>query len=445
MFVGLSVATGTMVNVALPFVGQHFGVGEGTYGWVVSGYLLTFGVFSSIHGRLGDLFGIRRLYLGGVVAFAVGALASGLAPSIEALIVVRVLHGAGAAAIPALGATIISRLFPANQRGAAMGAVIATVGLASSLSPFLGGAILQWTSWRVLFLAPALGLLGIPYAWRVLPASLDEVRDGGRFDVVGAALVGLGAAALLLATNLAEDGGLDAQTLGVGGAGLALLAAFGLWTRFAPSPFVPSELLVHPRYLAIVATGALGNAGRFGSIVLVPVLLEDVYDASPFLIGAALFPGAVATTILSPIAGGLADRRGTRAGALPGSIGLLLTCLATVWLADHGVVGLAVSMTLFGAAFAFVQTPLLGAVGAVLPREHLGIGNGLYLMVFFLGGAFGVAFSLTVLASQDPSAASWLGGVAAPVGRFSNAALALALLAALPLPLLPLLPARAAD
>lgn len=442
-FVFLSVATGTMINVALPFIGEQFGVGEGTYGWVVSGYLLTFGVFSAVAGRLGDLFGVRRLYVAGAVASGIGALASALAPSIEVLIAVRVVQGAGAAAIPALGTTVIARLFATGARGAAMGAVIATVGVAASLSPFLGGALLQWTSWRVVFGVPALGLLVAPVAWRVLPASLDRGTAEGRFDVVGAALLGLAAGALLLATDLAEQGGLSAPTLGAGGVGLGLTVALAAWTRWWPDPFVPPALLREARYLATVAVGASCNAGRFGTLVLVPVLLKDVFQASPFAIGAALLPGAVVLTVLSPLAGRLADRLGTRRIVAPGAVGIVVTCLLTAWLVDHGVWGMAVAMTLFGAAFAFVQTPLLGGIGAVLPPARLGIGNGLYLMAFFLGGGFGVALSLTVLAAQPETAGAWLGLASAPAARFGNAAVVLAGLAGVALPAVLVLPPRA--
>jgi MFS family permease len=436
-FVFLSVATGSMINVALPFIGAAFDVDEGTYGWIVSGYLLTFGVFSAVHGRLGDLFGVRRLYLMGAVVFALGALLSAASPTIEVLIAVRVLQGAGAAAIPALGATIVSRLLPARERGAAMGAILATVGVAASLSPFLGGVVLELASWRVVFLLPGLALLVIPVAWRVLPASLDET-SGGRLDVVGAALLGGGAAALMIATDLVESRGLDVVTGVVGVGGVSLLAALAFWMRHVEAPFVPPLLLKERRFVAATVVGAMGNAARFGTLVLVPILLEST-GASPFVIGATLFPGAVAIAVLSPVAGRISGRWGARVVVAPASVAVLLSCVASAWLVGFGSLGMAVAMTLFGAAFAFLQTPLLGSLGSVLPRERLGIGNGLYLMVFFLGGGFGVAVSVSVLSAQPVDALPWLLPVPAEVGRYANAMLSLALLAAVPLPLLPLL------
>lgn len=442
-FVFLSVATGSMINVALPFIGAHFAVEEGTYGWIVSGYMLTFGVFSAIHGRLGDLFGVRRLYLLGGVAFGLGALISALAPSIEVLIAVRVVQGAGAAAIPALGATIIGRLIPGEGRSAAMGAVIATVGVAASISPFLGGVVLELGSWRMVFLVPAVGLLVVPVAWWALPDQLDDATGDGRLDVVGAVLLSCGAGALLIATDLVESRGLDGRTLGAAALGVASLGGLAVWTRVAAAPFVPPALLRETRYVAAVATGALGNAARFGTLVLVPILLEGL-DQSPFVIGATLFPGAVAVAVLSPVAGRLADRHGPRAVVAPASLGLVAACLLSSWLVGYAAWGMAVAMTAFGVAFSFLQTPLLGSLGAVLPRERLGIGNGLYLMVFFLGGGFGVGFAVTVLGAQGADAAAWFVPVPAGLGRYANTMLALAVLAALPLPALPLLPTSTA-
>jgi EmrB/QacA subfamily drug resistance transporter len=439
-FIFLSVMTGTMINVALPFIGEHFEVDEGTFGWISTAYMLTFGVFAAIHGRLADIYGVRRLYLFGGVVFALGALFSAIAPTVEILIFVRLLQGMGAAAIPALGATIIGRLLPPQQRGAAMGSVIATVGIAASISPFIGGAVLEWTSWRVVFLVPGLGVFLLPIAARVLPSSLDETDARDRFDGLGAALLGLGAGALLLATSLVEDHGVGAVSGGTATLGGVLLLAFVARINTVAIPFAPPGLFTDRRYTSVLVTGALGNAGRFGSLVLVPILLEDVVGASPFAIGAALFPGAIAMAVLSPLAGRIADRTSPRAVAIPGSIGLVLACLCTLWLVPGGVVGLAVAMTLYGTAFSFLQTPLLGSLATILSPSRLGVGNGIYLMVFFLGGAFGVAFSITILGSQPVDTLALIGPGDSSTGRYSNAWLGLSLLSALALPALPWLP-----
>jgi MFS transporter, DHA2 family, metal-tetracycline-proton antiporter len=445
LFVFLSVMTGTMINVALPSIGRHFDVGEPTYGWIVSGYMLTFGVFSAVHGRLADLFGTRRLYLFGCVAFALGAVAAAAAPTIEVLIGLRILTGVGSAAIPALGATIVARLLPAGQRSAATGWILGTVGVGASISPFIGGLVLEWTSWRVVFLVPGISVLALPWAWWALPRSLDEVPGDTRFDVLGAGLLGLGAAGLLYATDLVESHGFDGVTLGVAATSVALLVAFALWIRHHDEPFAPPWLFREWRWVSAVAVATLGNAARFGTIVLIPIFLENVVGASPFTIGATLAPGAVVLAILSPLAGRLADRIGARWVAAPSAVLLFVACLASVWLFEAGTWGATLAMTLFGAAFAGVQSPLLGSLGDFLPQRDLGIANGMYMMIFFLGGGLGVAVAVTLVAAQPDVTASWLGLGETEAARFGNTALALGLIALLPLPLIPLLPRKRAD
>jgi len=417
-FVFLSVASGTLVNVALPFIGDAFDAPESRYSWVVSGFMLTFGVFSAIHGRLGDVFGVRRLYLGGATVFLVSALLAAFAPSLGLLVAVRVLQGIGAAAIPALGATIITRVLPPGERGVGMGAIVAAVGLSASISPFIGGFLLELTSWRVVLAVPALGLALLPFAARALPDSLDECPPATRFDWPGALLLAVSATAFLLVPSLLE---LDPRLAGLAAvAGIGVGLAFWAWIERVDQPFMPPSLARSTGFLASMITGAVVNGARFGSIVLMPILLKEVEGVSATLIGVALVPGAIALGVLSPTAGRLADRLGTRAAVLPGVLGLLASLLLTIGLVDQGVVGVTISLTLTGATFAFVQPPLLSGLGAVVPREAAGVGNGTYLMVFFLGGAFGVAVSLGVLAMQPPGTAAWLPLLSDEVGRYSN-------------------------
>lgn len=423
-FVFLSVASGTMINVALPYLGSHFGVAEPTYGWVVNGFILTFGVFSAVHGRLGDVFGVRRLYLAGVVAFALGSLVSAAAPTIELLIAVRILTGIGAAAIPALGVSIVSRLLPPERRGAALGVIMATVGVSATISPFLGGALVQWTSWRTVFVVPALGLLLVPLAASMLPRSLDETSHDAGFDGVGAVLLSLGATALMAATSVASSSLWAAAAVGAGGVGS--LALFWTWVHHHPTPFAPPALLREPWFVACVTVGALVNGARFGAVVLVPIVLEATGAAGPLGIGAVLVPGAIALAVLSPVAGRLADRYGAQVATVPGVLGTMVTTAALGWLVDSGPLGLAAGMAASGAAFAFVQPPVLAGLGTTLPASEIGVGNGVYMMVFFLGGAFGVALALAVVAAQPEHAVAWLPGVAAESARYSNAMVALA-------------------
>jgi MFS transporter, DHA2 family, metal-tetracycline-proton antiporter len=420
----IAVTTGTMINVALPFIGRHFRASEASYSWIVTGYTLTFGIFSAIHGRLADVYGARRLYVLGLYLFGGTAIAVAFSPTLGVAVSLRIFQGAGAAALPSLGSAIISRLFPPHQRGAAMGVILGTVGLAASLGPFLGGLLLELFNWRAVFLFTAVVLLAVPFALKLLPLSLDQTSEQ-RFDVIGATLLGLGAAGLMYSLNLLESHGVGLLSATLGAASFAVLGLFVLWIRRRPQPFVQPALFADRRFVAGLVVASAANATRFGTIVLVPILLVEVSQISPLQIGAVLFPGALAIAALSHRSGRWADRVGCRPPVLLGLVAISLGILVTALMSGVSVVGVAAGMTLYGIGFAYIQSPLMGATSQLLPSAQTGVGLGMFLMIFFLGGAFGVAFTVTVVAVQGRGAESWLGlglGGGAP---FSNAILLL--------------------
>lgn len=422
MFV--AVVSGTMINVALPFIGQHFETGKATYGWVVTGYTLTFGIFAAIHGRLADVYGIRRLYLLGLIIFGATAIFVALSPSIGVAIALRIFQGSGAAALPALGTTIITKILPANRRGAAMGFMLGTVGVAASIGPFLGGLLLEVFNWRAVFLFSALALFAVPAVLRLLPKHLDDTVPQ-RFDLVGAVLLGIGASALMFSFNLLTSRGFGIEFAGVLGGSITVLGLFVVWIRRSGHPFVQPELFKDMRFVASLSVAALVNATRFGTIVLVPILLVDIERTSALMIGAVLFPGAVFIAVLSPPAGRWADRSGARRPTLLGVIFILIAILVTSASAGQSIVGVTVGMSLYGLGFSLVQSPLTSATSQVLPPAQTGVGMGLFMMVFFLGGAFGVAFTLTAVELQSATASSWLGLELGRGAPFSNAILCL--------------------
>ena len=200
----IAVVNATMINVALPHIGRDFGVSEGTYGWLVTGYSLTFGIFNAINGRLADVFGTKRVYMIGLFMLGACSLAVAASPTVEVAVAVRILQGAGAAALPVIGASIIKTTVDPRHQGRAVGIIISTVGVAASIGPFLGGFIVELLGWRSVFLVTGVALLALPAANRLLPDSLDDV-SGERFDLPGAVLLGTGVAALLYGFELVES------------------------------------------------------------------------------------------------------------------------------------------------------------------------------------------------------------------------------------------------
>ncbi len=440
----ISVVNGTMINVALPIIGDDFKVTEGVYGWIVTGYALAFGIFSAIHGRLADIFGIRKLYIFGILILGLASIMVAFAPNIEIMIALRVFQGAGSAAIPVLGNAIVARTFAPSKRGHAMGLMLGAVGVAASIGPFLGGILIELSSWRALFFVTSVVLLAVPAAFKLLPESLDEGTPQ-KFDIIGATLLGIGVTAILLSFNVIESQGFGTVFGGLLFAGTISLLLFLHRINRIDEPFVHPEVLQNKRFLATAALAFVSNATRFGTVVLVPIFLIEINNISPMGVGFVLLPGAMLIALISPYAGKLGDRIGAR---LPVAIGMSLIVvgnLVAAYYAGGSVTGVTVGMTLYGLGFAFMQSPLVATATQLLPLHRQGIGMGIFMMIFFLGGAFGVALSVTAVELQSRHASSWLGLDLGHGAAFSNAILTLTVLAVIGLLLLPFIPKTAAE
>ncbi len=438
----VAVVNGTMINVGLPFIGKDFGVSEGTYGWIVTGYTLAFGIFNAINGRVGDIFGIKRFYLVGIGIFGLASLAVAFAPTIEMAIATRVIQGAGAAAMPVLGSTIISKIIPAEKRGWAMGIILSTVGVAASIGPFLGGIFVQFLGWRSIFVFTSFVLVCIPFGIRLLPDHLNDT-DGEHFDYVGALLMGLGVATLMYGFEIVESDGFGWKFWVDMGVAFAFLAAFIGWINFKNEPFVAPALLKNRRYLATSVVAFLTNATRFGTIVLVPIFLTQLNQLEPIWVGAVLFPGALAIALLSTRAGSWADRVGPRVPIGTGCVFIVLGNLISAYFPGGSPLGVAAGMGLYGVGFALIQSPSVSAASQIVAPRQAGVGMGMFMMIFFIGGATGVALSVTSVELQAEGAASWIGLDLGAGNRFSNAILVLTGLAVTALAFVPGLPSKA--
>ena len=434
-----AVVNGNMVNVALPFIGRDFQVTEGTYGWVVTGFSLAFGIFNAIHGRLADRIGLRRLYAFGVATLGATSLLLALSPNIGTAIALRIVQGAGSAALPALGTVIIARLFAPDRRGVAMGWVLASVGVAASIGPFLGGLLVQIGGWRLVFASTSLVLVAIPAIWVLLPASLDE-RTEQPFDLMGAILLGSGISAWLYAFNMLErmGPGLEFGLLLVGGA--IALALFVWHIQRADDPFADPLLFVDIRYVLSATVAFLVNATRFGTIVLVPIFLIEVNEVAPITVGLVLLPGAICIAVVSPISGRIGDAIGARIPVVAGCILIIAGNIVTALTAGAPILGPTVGMGLYGLGFAFIQSPLVSATSQILPPRLAGTGMGIFLMIFFLGGAFGVALSVTAVELQASATTGWFGLTSGAGAVYSNAIFTLTILAIIALVLTPWIP-----
>jgi EmrB/QacA subfamily drug resistance transporter len=368
---GLAAIDATVVGIALPEIGRGFHVGLDRLQWIVTGYTLTLAGLLLVGGALGDRYGRRRIFVVGVVWFALASLLCGLAPNATTLIAARALQGAGAALLTPSSLAVIEATFSPTDRSRAIGAWSGLGGLATAIGPFLGGWLITAISWRYIF------LINLPLAAAVIWICLrrvPETRDvdvTGRIDLVGGLLVT--ASLVGLCFGLTEGsllGWRSAPVVGALVAGMILLAAFVRWERRVTHPLLPLDMFASRRFsgtnaVTFIVYGALGAV-----LFLLPIELQQVSGYSALESGTALLPVTVIMLLLSARSGILASRIGPRPQM---TVGPLLVGAGVVLLSRVGTEGnyltrVLPAVVVFGLGLATTVAPLTAtALGSVRP------------------------------------------------------------------------------
>lgn len=387
---------GTIVSVATPTLVRSLHTDVNTVVWVTSAYLLAFAVPLLITGRLGDRFGPKRVYLIGMVIFVAASLACGLSGSVHVLIAARVVQGLGGALMSPQTMSVITRIFPAERRGTAMGIWGAVAGLAGVGGPVLGGLLISPLGWQaVFFVNLPVGLFGLPFAWRVVP---DLPTHGHRFDLAG---VGLSAVAMFCLTYAIQEGpahhwGQVAGPISIPVllvAGVVLLGVFTLvQARYSAEPLIPLSLFRARNFtLASLAVAMLASCNNWG----LPFMLYAQNDRGSTILDAALLmvPSAVISGLVSPLAGRYVARvppaliAGTGLGLLAASLTLLaveLSPTTPLWT-------LLLIIGLNGVGNGIAWTSVSAIASNALPPAIAGAGSGVFNTMRSLGAAIGAA------------------------------------------------------
>lgn len=349
--------------------------------WALTGYLVAAAVLTPVFGRLGDMFGKRRLLVISLVLFALGGAWAALGDSLTVVVAGRVVMGAGGGIFP-LCFGIIRDEFPQERRAAAVGLISATAGIGGGLGLLMGGLLVDHTSYRWIFIAgTAMAVLAAAAAQFLLPES--PVRTPGKVDFIGAVLLGVGITAPLIAISQATSWGwTSGRTLGLIAAGVVVLAAFVLVERRVAEPLVDVRVLARrPVLMTNVATLLIGF-GMFGIFLLVPQLVETPqasgygFGGDATRAGLLMLPGCLMMLVAGPVSGVLTTRYG---GKVPLALGGVITSGGLVLLAaEHGSQGavLAFTMVVFtgiGLAFAAMPNLIVDAVEAAKTGEATGV------------------------------------------------------------------------
>jgi DHA2 family metal-tetracycline-proton antiporter-like MFS transporter len=402
-----TVIASDMVNLMLPTIGAEFGASEAELAWVVTGFLLMFSVGVPFYGRISDRVSLRNLFGFALLTYAAGSLVCALAPALPLLVLGRIVMGVGAAAIPVLSIIAVTRLLPADRRGAGIGVVSAATGIGTAAGPALGGGIGQLLGWPALFwLMLVVALVLLPAVWRVLPG--ERPAGTGHFDLLGGVLLGLGAGLVLYGITQAQVAGFAAPS---SWASLAVatvaIALFGWRTARVAQPFVPPALFANQVYRIAVLVAFLAMTVNLGALVFVPLLVVDVNGLAPGAGALVMIPAGIAVAVLSPLIGRLSDRIGTRPLVLIGlgAVGLFALFLSTF---TGGASAIPAGIGIFGlcVGFILVLTPIISAAASALPPDQVGVGLGILQGAQFLGAGAGPALLGVLVSARLQSGSS---------------------------------------
>jgi len=391
----------TVVSLALPAIRDDLGASATELQWVVNGYLLTLAVLVVTAGRLGDMFGRRRVFLVGLVTFAAGLLLAALAPAIEVLIAARFVQGAGAAGMLTLSLAIVSSVFSDADRPRAMGIWAGISSMALAVGPLIGGVLVDALSWRWVFWigVPPL-VLGLLWTLRAAPESRDE-EAGRRVDGLGLVTLTIGLAGIVLALIEGDEWGWDSgATLAGIAAGVLGLVAFALVEPRRRQPIVDFALFRNRPYLGASAC-AFCLVGSFWAVIFyLPQYLQGPLGHRPAVSGILLLPITVPMIVISPPAGRLIARFGVRrlmtVGMACGTAGVALMTRVD---GDGGELTLLPAFLLFGVALGLVYSPMSIAAMAAMPRSKAGIASGVLAMDRVLAGAVTLATTGAIYAA----------------------------------------------
>ena len=413
----------TIVNVALPSIREDLGFSQTSLAWVVNAYLLTFGGFLLLGGRLGDLFGHRRLFLAGVLLFTLASVACGLSTTQGLLVTARAVQGVGGAVVSAVALSLIMNLFtePA-ERAKAMGVFGFVMAGGGSIGVLLGGVLTDALNWHWIFLVNVpIGAAVYFFTLKLLPGSRGTGE--GKLDVAGAVTV---TAALMIAVyaivNGNDVGWTTARTLGLLAASVVLIVVFLVIEGRVPSPLVPLRLFRLRNLVTSNVVGILWAAAMFAWFFLSAQYLQLVLGYSPLEVGLAFLPANIIMGVFSVgLSARLVMRFGIRAplatGLLLASAGLLLFTQAPV--DGNFVADVLPSMILLGCGAGMAFNPVLLAAMSDVGPEESGLASGVVNTAFMMGGAVGLAVLVSVAASRtDSLTASGEGPLAALNGGY---------------------------
>jgi EmrB/QacA subfamily drug resistance transporter len=400
----------SIVNIGLPAIAHTFGVGvSGAIEWIIIGYLIVIAAFLLTLGRLADMVGRKPIYEAGLVIFVLGSIFSGAAPSLAILILARLFQGVGGAFIFSVNTAMITSIFPASERGRALGLNAVVVALGVSAGPTIGGLITQYLTWRWIFYVNVpIGALVFIIGMRMLTEPLHRNKE--RFDPLGAVLFAIGLASMILGFSFGEEWGWTSpaiiSSLVVG---MVALVAAVFVERRVPDPILKLSLLKNRVFASANISFLFAMLALFAPGFLLPFYFEELRGFPAVQAGLLLTPLSLTLAVMAPLSGSMADRFGSRILA---PLGLAISCFGLVLLsqlnAHSSIWDIIWRLVVIGIGQGLFQSPNTRALMGAAPPDEQGIASGLLSTGRVIGQALSVALAGTIFTGFGAAAAGVL-------------------------------------
>ncbi|HYE84309.1 MAG TPA: MFS transporter [Clostridia bacterium] len=382
----------SVVNIALPNISTFFGAPLYIIEWVVMSYLLVISSLLLTYGRLGDMYGHKRIYVGGFVIFTAGSLLCSLAPNIFMLIIARVVQALGAGMMMSMGPAIITDFAPAQSRGKALGMNAIAVAVASTTGPVVGGFLTSHFGWQSIFyINLPVGIAGTLWAYKIIPDT--SKREAQSFDIKGALTIFLALICLLLPLSYTERYGWGNIYII-----LSLIISILLFFFFVSIekkvhyPMIDLSLFKSKLFTMSNISALINYMAQFSVMILMPFYLQQLKGLPPSEAGFMLIPMPVTTMIVAPISGALSDRFDSRYISSVGmgfiSLGIFLLSRLSF---DSPNIYIIMALTVTGLGSGLFQTPNNSAIMGSVPGNRRGIASSMLATMRNMGMVLGVA------------------------------------------------------
>ncbi|MCL4557862.1 MAG: DHA2 family efflux MFS transporter permease subunit [Deltaproteobacteria bacterium] len=396
----MGVLDNSIVNVALPHFMVAFGANTEEVEWVVTAYMLAFAILMPLAVWLRNLLGLKVAFLVELAFFVVGSFLCSLSWSLDSLIVFRLIQAIGAGDIMPTGMTMISEVFPKEERGFALGMWGMGITVAPAIGPTLGGYLLDHVSWHALFyINIPIGVLAFFWGLSILRPAKGDINVLKSFDFIGFITFGLFLGTLLVALTKGEEKGWSSSYI----LNLFAVSYFSFWafiiTEFTvKKPIIDLSIFRNYNFVILNILGITRSIALFGTVFLLPLFFQNLMGYSATMTGILLIPQAVMVSIGMPVAGKVVDRIGPK---YPLIFGLLLTSFSLYYfhslslLSDYTFI--AEGLMMRGLGISFIMAPVTSAAINSLKPEEINLGSGMLNVIMQTGGTFGIAMLGTIL------------------------------------------------